>query len=697
MLASHGRLMWYDTITGNVTVLHDGHGVHYGVFPGEFDAQGGLKSVWNVLRPHNWHPKSSEEHLLHLDVTSGTELSRVVIPSRFTHDAVRRGDTVFLCNTEEGAVMQLSYPSMQVVHSSVLFTFKQHVNTLAPLEDNELWAVLHNLGQSDIVKLDMATNPPTEVARLKHVGNKAHGLVLWHQLFVVLDSAMGRLVTVDPYSDGRVVVIWQCPSQQVFLKGLVVVDDVAYFGVSRSLARSKRADPEADSELAAVDLGLGALLWRRQVPTRGLLNIVAAPHLGESSSYRALYVHKEDDTADCTLAAHLAGKGCGGGSGSTSSSTEPDVRLDDVSADKEVAGDTRGHGSGGAAGTFGSKRLRAGNASSVPAATPATQLGRAGAGIQDGMRGSDTGTGQQEQHHRRQQAADQADQVKSSQARGRETLANDLSVVQTTALLASLGFEPQVSGHWHSGLPRLDLAVKDSPEAWKAGIQLPLVQLDVSALKAKVLAMPPAMWEPSEQRETNAVVEGRKDNMDKYKPGAKAMFLVFSDQSTRNVYRYPYYEYFAAELDALLEQVVGREDMGKVVRMQLALIQPGGVIKIHKDMGGYAKKAHRIHVPIVTDTAVAFEVCALLERDSHGRIGNQVVPEGSKQCTRLTMAEGMVFEVNNRVLHRVYNRSPIGRVQLVIDIAESPRVPKKLKAGTRCNYVQAVIVCPNEQ
>lgn len=102
-------------------------------------------------------------------------------------------------------------------------------------------------------------------------------------------------------------------------------------------------------------------------------------------------------------------------------------------------------------------------------------------------------------------------------------------------------------------------------------------------------------------------------------------------------------------------------------------------------------------MPIVTDPAVAFEVCALLERDSHGRISNQVVPEGSKQCTRLTMAEGMVFEVNNRVLHRVYNRSPIGRVQLVIDIAEAPRVPKKLKAGTRCNYVQAVIVCPNEQ
>lgn len=38
-----------------------------------------------------------------------------------------------------------------------------------------------------------------------------------------------------------------------------------------------------------------------------------------------------------------------------------------------------------------------------------------------------------------------------------------------------------------------------------------------------------------------------------------------------------------------MAQVVGVDDMSKVVRMQFALIPPGGVIKIHKDMGGYAK------------------------------------------------------------------------------------------------------------
>ena len=54
--------------------------------------------------------------------------------------------------------------------------------------------------------------------------------------------------------------------------------------------RSSRQDPAVDSELAAFDLVAGELLWRRVVPTKGLLNVVSAPHLGEASTYRAMGV-----------------------------------------------------------------------------------------------------------------------------------------------------------------------------------------------------------------------------------------------------------------------------------------------------------------------------------------------------------------------------------------------------------------------
>lgn len=223
-----------------------------------------------------------------------------------------------------------------------------------------------------------------------------------------------------------------------------------------------------------------------QVPSHGLLNIIAAPHLGESSTYRALYVHKEDDTADCTLAAHLAGTGCGGGSSSGTAAA--------------AASSSEGSSSSSSRADSGSKRLHKVNVPSSPVGGEAGKLLRAGIRSESGKNRSSIGRAKREkvqQEQRRnqsqavshqavtQQAANQTSTEEKTRHHGRETLANDLSVQQTTALLASLGFKPKVSGHWHSGLPRLDLSIKDSPEAWKAGIQLPLVQLDVGALKVR--------------------------------------------------------------------------------------------------------------------------------------------------------------------------------------------------------------------
>lgn len=46
-------------------------GVHYGTFPGEVSARGIMNTFWVVLRPHNWHPTSSQEVLLELDAETG--------------------------------------------------------------------------------------------------------------------------------------------------------------------------------------------------------------------------------------------------------------------------------------------------------------------------------------------------------------------------------------------------------------------------------------------------------------------------------------------------------------------------------------------------------------------------------------------------------------------------------------------------
>jgi hypothetical protein len=57
----------------------------------------------------------------------------------------------------------------------------------------------------------------------------------------------------------------QVPEEGKFLKGLAVVDDIAYFGITTWADRSVRDSPNTHGELAAFDLVMNRLLWRRTV------------------------------------------------------------------------------------------------------------------------------------------------------------------------------------------------------------------------------------------------------------------------------------------------------------------------------------------------------------------------------------------------------------------------------------------------
>ncbi|GAX82193.1 hypothetical protein CEUSTIGMA_g9621.t1 [Chlamydomonas eustigma] len=628
LLSSHGRIMWYYPEDEHTVVLHQGQGVHYGTFTGKVSNSGALESVWVVLRPHNWHPESSVEVLLELDSETGQELNRVRVPSRFTHDAVRRGDQVYLCNTDEGSVLQLSYPSMSVVKSLSLFTPKQHVNTLAPLEEGKLWALLHNMGKSSIVRIDLTAQLPSVEVAITDVGYKAHGLVEWNHGFVVLDSDNSALVWVSGWEKnlsakeilGRVKQFWKAEEGGKFLKGLAVVDDVAYFGISVFAARSKRQDAGVDSELAAFDLKKEVLLWRRKVPTKGLLNVVSAPQLGQDSTYRAI----------------RSGLKQGGWVHEGLKEFSSDASKD------SVVTTMRGLSSND------TNRLSKGH---EPNATASVQ--------------------------------------------SRHGFLSNEKVKAATAQLEELGYPARIGGHWASGLPFLDIHTKASASAWDAGIQLPLTMLNITNLKHKVESMPKIMWNEDEQRKSNAVIGGRQSNTQKYKPGVKAIYLIFSDRSIKHTFRFPYYQYFKDAIEPLLSQVLGEGELNKVVRMQLAYMPPEiSSIKVHRDMGGYATNAHRIHIPVLTNPKVTFEICPALEKHSltsHEEIGDDVLRPGD--CLPIPMEEGMVFEVNNRVLHRVRNESPLDRVQLVVDVAEEPRVPQDISPGAECEYVHANVVC----
>jgi hypothetical protein len=56
--------------------------------------------------------------------------------------------------------------------------------------------------------------------------------------------------------------------------------------------------------------------------------------------------------------------------------------------------------------------------------------------------------------------------------------------------------------------------------------------------------------------------------------------------------------------------MIGKPDMGNIIRLQLALMKADvSDIRIHVDTGGYATYAHRLHIPLMTNDGVRFDLC----------------------------------------------------------------------------------------
>jgi aspartyl/asparaginyl beta-hydroxylase (cupin superfamily) len=98
---------------------------------------------------------------------------------------------------------------------------------------------------------------------------------------------------------------------------------------------------------------------------------------------------------------------------------------------------------------------------------------------------------------------------------------------------------------------------------------------------------------------------------------------------------------FAAALEKRLN--------GKVAKLMLAELAPGGEVTAHKDARPALVMVHRCHLPILTNKDVSFFVDG---RDYY-------------------LEPGIAYEFDNTRLHAVHNRSATRRVHLMCDIMPS--------------------------
>ena len=176
-----------------------------------------------------------------------------------------------------------------------------------------------------------------------------------------------------------------------------------------------------------------------------------------------------------------------------------------------------------------------------------------------------------------------------------------------------------------------------------------------------------------------------------------------------------------------VEGWVGAGDLANIMRLQLAWMPAGGVIRSHRDIGGYADAGHRIHVVLITNPGVAFHITEVGHGSSPDRLMHQQQQQGQQQgqgeqqqggralqqqqaqgqaqaqgqqqeqageggeggeadWLPIHVEGGLVFELNNQLTHAVRNGGAEARVHLVVDVADGPRARTPLAPGQLCSY-----------
>jgi hypothetical protein len=167
-----------------------------------------------------------------------------------------------------------------------------------------------------------------------------------------------------------------------------------------------------------------------------------------------------------------------------------------------------------------------------------------------------------------------------------------------------------------------------------------LGEVEITALRAAVLAIPEAEWDAE-----NASKPNRFEALDATRHIAFRFVSALNDW--RNSYDRPLLAEWRALLEPALEQAVKPFGYarGTFPRIMLARMPIGGVILPHRDANPAAKWPHKIHVPLLTNDQVTFYV------DGEG----------------YHFAEGEAVEVNNMGVHAVRNDGDTDRIHLIFE------------------------------
>lgn len=173
-----------------------------------------------------------------------------------------------------------------------------------------------------------------------------------------------------------------------------------------------------------------------------------------------------------------------------------------------------------------------------------------------------------------------------------------------------------------------------------------LCQVDIAALKARVLALPESDWndEDSEKANYNKMGVLRQ---------TKHIVLKFSDKRKMPItyFDLPAWEKWKDLLLPIMDEVTKRYNYpnGFYPRVMFAKLPPGARIAPHTDGNIAQNRPHKIHIPLFTNPDAWF----------------YQFPD------RYNLKEGTAYEVNNAVKHGVENNGTTDRIHLIFEYLEN--------------------------
>jgi quercetin dioxygenase-like cupin family protein len=122
--------------------------------------------------------------------------------------------------------------------------------------------------------------------------------------------------------------------------------------------------------------------------------------------------------------------------------------------------------------------------------------------------------------------------------------------------------------------------------------------------------------------------------------------LIFDWKNKSDYIVHENYDYFSNELKEIENLLIDNGYKGEILRANLVRLPAGNVIPLHKDVGEFLNKTHRIHICIFSNENCTFTV------------GDETI----------AFKSGDVWEINNTgKYHGVKNLGNTDRVNLIID------------------------------